>query len=401
MSMLSMRRFVRSRPHISLPSKLSQHKPARRLFFGTCCIALFLLFPKLLPSKCQTARPAPSTTVTFTPSKKVVNYANSPFQIIVLTHSRRDSLLRLLASLKSADYGNDIADLRIWVDRSAYRGPKLSFTSSLWLRRRKLGMVDKETVNAASQFDWPHGDKSVHVWDRHVGIWGQWLDTYRPSGTDPSEFGVLLEDDLEVSPMYYTWLKRAKASYSHREDIFGYTLQKGTLRANQTGFGRRPLSIHKSERAFLYLLVGSWGYAPEAKKWVQFRKWFHERSCERGYHPYVDGLIPTKWYKKQEKGRSMWTMWHIKYADVFKLYTVYANLGETRTLASNWREPGLHFRKSANKKKASSITGRKDFALLESQDGIGGADIFDFPQDPVMVAWNGTYIDRKGTRTIH
>ena len=43
-------------------------------------------------------------------------------------------------------------------------------------------------------------------------------------------------------------------------------------------------------------------------------------------------------------------MWHLKYADVFKLYAVYANLAETQTLAFNSREPGLYFRESANKK---------------------------------------------------
>lgn len=343
-----------------------------------------------IPYECTTASPAPSTTVSI--SKSIHPARTSiPFQIVVLTRDRKESLQRLLDSLRNAQYDGDRADLRIWVDRASLGWNAISAVKNVL--RRNVG-VDREVVLAASNFEWPHGEKTVNVWDRHVGIWGQWLDTWRPSGNDDNESSVILEDDLEVSPMYYRWLQGAKAAYGKRADIFGYTLQRGTLRANQTGFGRRGLRVKGSEKCYLYLLLGSWGYAPEAKRWAEFREWYHEKSCEFGYHPYVEGLIPTKWYKKQERKRSMWTMWHIKFADMRNLYTVYANLEGSRTLASNWREPGLHFKLRTTSKKASP-----DFELLRASDSDEGSGKFDFPSEPRVLGWNGTYIDRNGVRT--
>lgn len=373
-------------------------------FTGRRCRSLLFLFVLLLPlsfswqrnAACDTRAPAPDTVVAASASQSPKRKPN--FRIMVLTHSRADSLLRLLRSATAAHYDGDRVDLDIWVDRSLL--PENEPTSlpgrllrSLLPSRRRSAPADATVVAAASKFEWPHGAKAVHVWDTHVGIWGQWLESYRPSSASNAG-AVLLEDDLEVSPQYYRWLRGARAAYGMRDDVFGYTLQRGTLRANATGFGRRGIKVRPSEKAFLYRLVGSWGYAPEAGQWMRFREWFHEASCRSGYHPYVEGLLPTKWYQKQEKGRTMWSMWHVKFADEQGLYSVYANLGGERTLAANWREPGLHFRRS-DRKKASGVTKRRDFELLRDGDGV-----FSFPKEPRKLDWNGTFVGRDGIRTL-
>lgn len=118
------------------------------------------------------------------------------------------------------------------------------------------------------------------------------MDSYGPSSSSPG--AVLLEDDLEVSPRYCRWLLGARSAYGSRNDVLGYTLQRGKLRANATGRGRRGIKAEKAEKAFLYLLLGSWGYTPEPRQWMKFRYWFHEKACSSGYHPYVEGLLPTK-----------------------------------------------------------------------------------------------------------
>ena len=35
------------------------------------------------------------------------------------------------------------------------------------------------------------------------------------------EFCIIIEDDLEVSPFWYTWLKKSWLKYQDREDIAG------------------------------------------------------------------------------------------------------------------------------------------------------------------------------------
>lgn len=299
---------------------------------------------------------------------------SSRFQIIVLTLNRPVPLSRCLRSCRAAEYFGDIVDLTVWIDRS------------------KDDKVDERVEATAKNFVWPHGTMKVNIWNQHVGLFGQWIDTYTANSDD--ELAVILEDDLEVSPLYYKWLMNARAAYSHRSDIFGYTLQRGTLRAKQQGL-KPTLSIDPNEKAFLYLLVGSWGYSPNTEMWRKFRKWFHAMSEDPSFKPYVDGLKPTQWYKAQEKKKTMWTMWHIRYADENKLYTVYALLENMKTLASNWREPGLHFKAGVEAKDRG-----KDFPIL--QKGLLGESSgkFTFPPHPILVDWNGTYISRNGERTL-
>lgn len=348
------------------------------IIFSVLLLMTFIIV-LLTRGRCDTRREASSEVVWRTEAGNGMTNTIR-FQVIVLTHSRASSLHRLLKSVRGADYVGDAVDLHVWVDRS------------------ENGTVDDRVLDTCREFRWPHGELSVHVWDRHVGIWGQWIDSFRP--VDEKDFGILLEDDLEVSPLYYRWLVGARRAYGKRKDVFGYTLQRGTLRANQTGFGRRKIRMDSREKAYLYLLLGSWGYAPEPARWIEFRRWFHERSCEREFRPLVPGLIPTKWYVKQEAKRSMWTMWHIRYAHERRLFTVYANLDDSKTLAANWREAGLHFGKTGNVRRASSVSGKKDFELL--RDGgksrqTGGR--FEYPAQPRLMEWNGTYVNRTGQRT--
>lgn len=320
---------------------------------------------------CSTRDAARNTIIQAT---NVSDVATRPFQVIVLTYDRPASLQRCLESTRKAEYDGKRIDLAVWVDRSTE------------------GVVNDDVIKTARDFAWPHGTKTVHVWNWHVGIWGQWIDSFE--ATDDNDSAVILEDDLELSPFYFRWLQGARNAYGKRNDVFGYTLQRGTLRAMQTGFGNRRLSINSKEKAFFYLLVGSWGYAPEARVWREFRKWFHEKTCTPEYKPYVEGLVPTKWYKRDETRRSMWTMWHIRYAHDHKLYTVYANLADGKTLAANWREKGLHF------SSGGGVVSRKDFDVLErGKTGGEASGEFSFPPDPRLVDWNGTYIGRNGKRT--
>lgn len=302
-----------------------------------------------------------------------VNTNSTVFEVIIITHNRPHSLQRCMKSAEQAFYDRNIIRLSIWIDRFA--------------RDRTF---NEEVVEIANKFRWSHGEKVVHLWDRNVGLYGQWIDTFVPTFDD--QRAIILEDDLELSPYYYIWLKGAAASYGKRGDIFGYTLQRAKLRADQRELGKRHIRIGQSEKVFLYYLVGSWGYAPEPKNWNGFRKWFHTHVCDKEFKPYVDGLIPSRWFRGQEKRKTMWTMWHIRYADEHKLYTVYANLDKNKTLAANWQELGLHF---SNK---SKNLGKKDFEVFVSAEKENYKEIFSFPRNPVRVDWNGTYINRYGKR---
>lgn len=293
------------------------------------------------------------------------------FKVVVLTYSRANSLKRCLHSVQKAHYNGDIVDIFIFIDRSIN------------------GTVDPDVISTGMDSPWSHGSKSVNVWDDHVGLYGQWIDSYLPESED--DRAIILEDDIEVSPYYYYWLKGAHEMYSRRNDIFGYTLTKGRLRADQRVHGNTKISVDVDETAYLYLLVGSWGYAPEPKSWKKFRHWFHNVSCNSSYDPTVPGLVLSKWFQGQKQGKTMWTMWHIRYAEDNKLYTLYANLKKSKTLGSNWREPGLHFQ-------SSSKDVRRDFDTFQEDDFLNIGGHFHFSTNLLKLQWDGTIVDGTGRK---
>ena len=156
-------------------------------------------------------------------------------RIIVITHDRKVSVMKLLESLQGLELDGDRAVLEIWID------PKQD------------GTVHKETLEAVSNFTWLKGPTRVHVQTAHVGIMGQWIDTWRPKNAPPfqkdpkavedspfissyyKEIGLILEDDLNVSTQAYRWLKAVHGKYNGRPDYAGATLQSDEVLAHNTG----------------------------------------------------------------------------------------------------------------------------------------------------------------------
>ena len=128
-----------------------------------------------------------------------------------------------------------------------------SVTDIVCFDRNKKREVDSKTLATAVKFHWSKGGTRVHVQQEHVGIYGQWIDSYRPR-TDTREIALILEDDLSVFPYTYRWLKAARDKYGSRKDIAGYTLQSEGVRAAK---GSRAITAPRTDTAFLYKLLGS------------------------------------------------------------------------------------------------------------------------------------------------
>ena len=131
---------------------------------------------------------------------------------------------------------------------------------------------------------------------------GQWLDAWHaslPGGLreDTQEIGVILEDDLELSPFAWRWLKAAHAVYAANPRVAGFSLMRVELCAARCpNLDGGP---DNAGGAFFYPVVGTWGYAPTAKSFARFRRWYY--SLPPDFKPYVDGITPTDWYQNFEK----------------------------------------------------------------------------------------------------
>lgn len=167
----------------------------------------------------------------------------------MITNDRPLSLSRLLASLHAASYFGDNVDLRINVEQSA----------------------DLDTQRIIQSTFWPFGRVTVHRRIVHGGLMPAVVEAWYPSTND--SYGLLLEDDVEVSPLFFAYTKLALLKYrygspSNRDpSLFGISLyqQKNVeLRLE----GRRPFyaralfaanGIEPHDTPYLSPIPCSWG----------------------------------------------------------------------------------------------------------------------------------------------
>ena len=96
---------------------------------------------------------------------------------------------------------------------------------------RKLEESER-ILKFVDEFKWIYGEKMVHYRTVNAGLQGQWLEMWWPGSDD--EFVFVVEDDLEVSPLYYKFLKRLIWDYYYDSSnfspwIFGASLQRPRL----------------------------------------------------------------------------------------------------------------------------------------------------------------------------
>jgi len=267
------------------------------------------------------------------------------FRIIVLTFNRPDSLRKCLSHVAKLDTLGQKVGVDIWIDRS------------------KDGKVDRQTLDISQLFQrkWTLGQVCVHVQQRNAYIIGQWVDTWRPR-ENTREIALILEDDIDISPLTYKWLKMVDSHFRTVPDIGGYTIQ--TENVNYVKDRIRPVTnTPKTDNVFIYRLFGTWGFSPKPNEWRNFQDWFHEMRKNKTFKPYMPGLAINNWFKNFDKhGRadSMWEIWAIYFYNRTELYTVFSNLkkftGRKNTLLEgNRREAGLHFGKRENVDRSNQL----------------------------------------------
>ena len=322
--------------------------------------------------------------------------------IKVLSYTRAASLQRLLQSLLVAEYGGDRVHLEISVDALSPSGPSQSSNAS-WADERA---AHRSVVEASSAFAWPYGSKRFLVHDAHQGLVGQWLSAWLPAEDDDTTFVLVLEDDLEVSPVFYAFLKQAICRYyfDPREfdpHLYGISLQaqrtvvghsRKTEQALQHELARRkraqrqaeqqaaaaaavngsseaseaaaalPLSFAPLELSsvvnmsgalsghflYRYQLVGTWGLLLFPQHWRAFVLWYKEKSAAGGgasaFSPCVPFLESSAWWARRPL--AVWSAWLIRFTFERGWYCLYANSnhgGGGDALAINHRERGENF----------------------------------------------------------
>jgi len=190
--------------------------------------------------------------------------------ISVITNDRSRSLSRLLGSLERAAYYGDEVNLVINMEQTA----------------------DRETRKLVEEFQWKQGSKTVRKRIIQGGLLPAVVESWYPSSAHDS-YGVLLEDDVEVSGYFYGWLKFALLWYRYSGraagSIYGISLyqpQHSELRPE----GRRPfnapglltaLGVEPSTMPYGSQVPCSWGALFFPETWVAFERYLTFRLANK------------------------------------------------------------------------------------------------------------------------
>lgn len=149
--------------------------------------------------------------------------ASSIFSLIikVLTFNRLNSLTRCLTSLSKAHYHPDHpVHLHIFVDHF----PNQTQSDVDLKLQESLGIL-----RFVDGFQWKWGQKVVHYRTTNVGLQAQWLEAWWPTSDD--EFAFVVEDDLELSPLFFKYLRALILNYYYNASnfspiVYGASLQR-------------------------------------------------------------------------------------------------------------------------------------------------------------------------------
>ncbi|URD76763.1 hypothetical protein MUK42_24984 [Musa troglodytarum] len=323
-----------------------KRRPPSLLFFLSFAALLLFSFHSTTSSS---SRSSPLLSENHNPNPRFT------FIIKLLTFDRIDSLRRCLRSLAAADYAGDRVHLHVLVDhfRPANGSSAPSVDRKLEESRRILDLIDR--------FRWVHGEKIVHYRTANAGLQAQWLEAWWPISDD--EFAFVVEDDLELSPLYYKFLKRLILKYydpaNYDASIYGASLQRPRFVAGKKG---NKLQLSSETRIFLYQMVGTWGQLLFPKPWKEFRLWYDEHKAKE-IKPILQGMVTTAWYKRF--GERIWTPWFIKFVHSRGYYNLYTHFKQERALSISHRDAGVNYGKTVGPDSSLLVDESLDFSLRE------------------------------------
>jgi hypothetical protein len=230
--------------------------------------------------------------------------------VVISAYNRPAALLRLLQSVQAATYPGDTPiPLVISIDQAAEH---------------------PDVVEIAQAVSWPYGPKRILCQPQHLGP----IEHFYTCGnlTHDYEAIVFLEDDLWVSPIYYTYANQALEYYSTDEKIAGLSLY--ALWFN--GYTQQPFVPLTDEADIFFLQVPyTQGLAFTRQQWSGFQSWRGSKAAlTQGGQP-----IHEAWsnFKPDE-----WFPWFTHYLVSTERYFVFPRV----SLTTGFGDAGTHFERA-------------------------------------------------------
>ena len=224
--------------------------------------------------------------------------------IVIVGFNRLQSISRLLDSVSNAYYDSFNIPLVISIDKS-----------------------DTDIIEQyADKFIWNYGEKTVIKHRERMGLrahilsLGQLFDKY--------DALIILEDDLTVSPNFYTYAQQTVNKYFNDNNIAGISLFNFGVNY-QTGGVFVPI---KDENDVYFMnCAQSWGEIWMKNQWLQFWEWYNDHEV----FPKESNILPRQICGWRD---SSWLKYHTRYCIENNLYFVYPYI----SFATNNGDTGFH-----------------------------------------------------------
>ncbi|KAG0705557.1 hypothetical protein DFH29DRAFT_905956 [Suillus ampliporus] len=260
--------------------------------------------------------------------RELRNWNVPEITISVITDHRPHSLQRLLTSLTRARYFGERVGLRINLEQTA----------------------DPETLRVIQDFGWNHGNVFVYHRVIHGGLLPAVVESWYPNSND--SYGLLLEDDIEVSPMFFAWIKMTLLRYRHggpeniSPSVFGISLyQQKMIELRPEGrrsFDARALfttnDTPNPSTPYLSQIPCSWGAVYFPEHWREFHDYLSIRLSEYSmkiHEDVVPDIRSNKWVKS-------WKKYFIELIYLRGYVMLYPNYANFTSLSTNHLEVGSH-----------------------------------------------------------
>lgn len=234
--------------------------------------------------------------------------------IVVIAYNRIDSLKRLLSSLETAEYPQGVKiQLIISIDRQA-------------------DDLNRDVFLTANEFEWHFGDKEVVYHEKNLGLKAHVLSC----GDLSEKYGsvILLEDDLFVSPAFYSFACAALDFTEGKDKIGGVSLYNHRLNVHV----REPFTaISDPYDNWYFQFAQSWGQAVSYEQWKGFKEWLKDNDGKDTSAVNVPENVST-WSEKS------WLKYHIKYLIETDKYFLYPTISYT----TNFSDEGTHAKEMVN-----------------------------------------------------
>lgn len=140
-------------------------------------------------------------------------------------------------------------------------------------------------IQFINAFQWPNGEKRMKRRNKRVGLEVAIMESW--GAQDDRELGMMFEDDIEVSPLYFDFILLNLRNYiirkpSGSELLVGVSLT--TPRFNEVNIPHRMFYpknvIGEDSRLYAHQLPCSWGAVYFPWEWRKFLDFYHWRKTK-------------------------------------------------------------------------------------------------------------------------